>query len=146
MTNKPKNIGTACESAVVREFIKAGWPDCERRALSGSQDRGDIAGVPGIVIEVKGGHAAENASDAQVIAWLEETETERRNDNAAYGILVLKRKGVGHENAARWTAVMWSDAYAHLVTGQTIGLVYPVRTTLANIITTLQDAGWGVAA
>jgi hypothetical protein len=150
MVNKSKNVGTAGESAVVRVLIASGWPNCERRALTGSQDRGDVAGVPGFVIEVKAGKAAETASDAQVVAWLEETETERHNDNAAYGVLVMKKKGVGHENAGRWTAVMWSDAYAHLLglESSTAAQVapYPVRMTLDNLITTMHGAGWGVAA
>lgn len=148
MTNRPKAIGTAGESAVVRVFRENGWPDCERRALTGTQDRGDLTGVPGIVVEVKAGKAAETASDAQVVAWLHETERERANDNAAYGVLVMKRRGVGHDNAARWTAVMWSDAFAHLLSGAAFSthVAFPVRTTLDNVIAALRDAGWGLNA
>lgn len=105
MTNKPKNIGTAAESAVVKALRKHGFPHAERRALAGVLDLGDITGCPGIVWEVKGGEAAKSASDAQVEAWLDETERERQNAGAQVGILVLQRRGIGHDNAHRWWAV-----------------------------------------
>ena len=144
MVNKSGNIGTAGETAV-KKVLRPFWPRVERRRLEGSLDRGDITGTPGLVWEVKAGKAAENASDAQVIAWLEETERERKNDNAAYGILVMKKKGAGHDNAGRWTAVMWSDAFAHLVGGlpSNVASGFPVRCTLDNIVAALTAAGWG---
>jgi hypothetical protein len=51
--SRSKAKGTAAETAVVRAYIAAGAVYAERRALSGVLDRGDVAGVPGIVTEVK---------------------------------------------------------------------------------------------
>ena len=62
MTGRPKDIGTAAETAVVRFLRDNGFPLAERRALHGSTDRGDITGTPGLVWEVKGGDAAKTAS------------------------------------------------------------------------------------
>jgi len=43
--------GTAWETAIVGYLRGRGAPHAERRALNGSNDRGDIAGIPGLVIE-----------------------------------------------------------------------------------------------
>src|SRR5881392_1526987 len=81
--------GTKAETAIVGWLREQGRPSVERRALQGTRDRGDIAGVPGVVWEVKAGARLE------IPRWLAETETERLNDNAAVGLLVVKPKGVG---------------------------------------------------
>ena len=44
-----KSKGTAWETAIVRFLKDRGWPNAERRALGGANDRGDIAGVVGVV-------------------------------------------------------------------------------------------------
>ena len=46
MTNRPKAIGTAAETAVVRYLAAHGFPAAERRALHGATDLGDITGTP----------------------------------------------------------------------------------------------------
>ena len=56
MTNRPKAIGTAAETAVVRYLAAHGFPNAERRALHGATDLGDITGTPSLCWEVKGGH------------------------------------------------------------------------------------------
>lgn len=105
MTNKPKAIGTAAESAVVRVLKDAGFR-AKRLTLHGSSDVGDVdCGHDAICIEVKGGHAAETASDGQIEKWLTETATERHNAGADIGILVVKRKGIGPANAGQWWAI-----------------------------------------
>lgn len=40
MTNRPKAIGTAAETAVVRYLAAHGFPAAERRALHGATDHG----------------------------------------------------------------------------------------------------------
>jgi hypothetical protein len=62
--------GTAAETAVVRFLQANGYPHCERRALAGSHDRGDVAGIPGLVIEVKA------AARMELAAWLDEAKLE----------------------------------------------------------------------
>ena len=48
-----KRKGTAWESQVVTYLRDHGQPYAERRALAGSSDKGDVAGVPGVMIECK---------------------------------------------------------------------------------------------
>lgn len=99
------DIGREAENAVCGVLSRY-WPNIERRRLKGIHDQGDITGTPGIVWEVKGGKAAERASDGQIEQWLEETEVERRNAGAEVGVLVVKRKGIGSPNADRWWAII----------------------------------------
>lgn len=82
-----KAKGTRWESAIV-DFLRAsGVPHAERRALNGSQDRGDIAGIPGVVIEGK------NAKAVTLASWLDEAEAERINDNATIAAVWHHRRG-----------------------------------------------------
>jgi Holliday junction resolvase len=50
--SKSKDKGTAAEREVVR-YLQTWWPAAERRALSGNKDKGDVAGIPGVCIEIK---------------------------------------------------------------------------------------------
>lgn len=87
MTNPSKKRGTLWETAIV-EFLKAhGWTHVERRGLAGNADRGDIAGIPGVVIEAK------NSNRIVLAGWLDETTAEAANDNANVGALWIKRRG-----------------------------------------------------
>lgn len=147
MVNKPKNIGTAAETAVVRYLRANGFPQAERRALTGSLDQGDVTGIPGVVIEVKGGQAAKTASDGQVAEWLTETETERRNAGADIGVLVLARSGIGPANAGRWWAVLPS-CDVPLVLGATSSGAHrnfgaAVRMHLGFVALMLRHRGYG---
>lgn len=104
MVNRPKAIGTAAETAVVRAARRLGFPGADRLTLTGSQDRGDIGLCPGVIVEVKGGDAARRASDGAIERWLAETERERANAGATVAFLVVQRAGVGAPNAHRWHA------------------------------------------
>jgi hypothetical protein len=64
-------------------------PHAERRALGGSLDRGDIAGLPGVVCEAK------SAARLELAAWLAEAEAERVNDGADIAVVWHKRRGKG---------------------------------------------------
>jgi hypothetical protein len=150
--NKPKAIGTATETAVVRYLQAHGFPQAERRALRGIEDAGDVTGCPGLCIEVKGGEAAKSASDLLVADWLEETEKERVNAGADVGVLVLQRRGVGPANAGRWWAVMLHVAICNLRSGddrhvqpEIWDLVdqSPVRMHLADAVHLLRAGGYG---
>lgn len=85
--NRPKTRGTAWESAIVTYLRDRGWPHAERRATNGRLDRGDIAGIVGVVIEAK------NARTTDLAGWWAEVEAERRHDGARHGVLWLKRRG-----------------------------------------------------
>lgn len=104
--SKSKQKGTAAETAVVKALQRLGWPHVERRALQGTLDKGDVAGMPGVCWEVK------DAKTWQVSGWLQETLEERMNAKATHGILVIKLPGVGHSNAEKWLTVM-EDMHAY---------------------------------
>lgn len=102
-----KKKGTAAETAVVGYLRAAGFPSAERRAQTGNHDRGDITGIPGTVIEVK------NCSRTQLAAWVEEAETEGRNDHAHVSVVWHKRRGRGSPGS--WYVTMTGDQFAWLL-------------------------------
>lgn len=81
--------GTTWEGQIVDYLREHGAPHAERRALAGAKDRGDIAGVIGVVIEAK------SAAKLELSAWLAEAEAERVNDGADLAVVWAKRKGKG---------------------------------------------------
>lgn len=87
MTNRNKAKGSAWERAIVEHLKAAGWPFAERRLAGAAKDRGDIAGVVGVVIEAK------NTATRKLAEWVDETEVERVNDNAWLGVVWHKRTG-----------------------------------------------------
>jgi hypothetical protein len=55
MANRPKQKGTAAETAIVNALIEEGWVHAERRTLSGAADKGDVKlgdGIP-VMVEAK---------------------------------------------------------------------------------------------
>lgn len=146
MTNKPKAIGTSGETAVVKALHRHGFPHAERRALRGRLDAGDILACPGLIIEVKAGAAAKDASDNQVATWLDDTTRERDNAGADIGLLVLARRGIGPANADRWWTVMHASQVALLHGGALRTLLTPppiVRLTLHDACALLRGYGYG---
>jgi hypothetical protein len=105
-----KKKGTAAESAVVAFLRAAGFAQAERRTLNGAKDRGDIAGLPGIVIEVK------NCARQELGAWVAEAEHERDNDHANLGVVWHKRRGKGHPGD--WFVTMSGHQFAALLRDQ----------------------------
>lgn len=146
MVNKPKNKGTAAESALAVYLQLSGFPYAERRSLQGALDKGDITGTPGLCWEMK-------VADAgfQLSGWLRETETERVNSRSEWGILVCKPKGLGARSVAGWPAFMRQgefDRLRRVVHGETGGrhvdVVLPIS-KIASIVPTLKaHPGWGV--
>lgn len=109
MVNKPKIKGTAGESAVVAYLRTAGFPYAERLALQGGKDRGDITGIPGIVIEVKA------VQEYSFNSWLREARIERDNAAADFGIVVAKPRMVGTTRTGQWYALMYAYDYLALL-------------------------------
>lgn len=87
MTNRNKTKGSAWERAIVNHLQAAGWPYAERRIAGSVKDRGDIAGVVGVVIEAK------NQARMTLAEWVDEAELEQANDNAWLGVVWHKRSG-----------------------------------------------------
>jgi hypothetical protein len=107
VASKHKQKGTAAETAVVRWLQANGHPYAERRTLSGQYDRGDIAGVPGICIEVKN-HARWDAA-----TWLAEAITEAENAGVDIGIVVAKKRGT--TNPGDWYVITTLDMFNRLI-------------------------------
>ena len=103
--SKAKQKGTAAETALVRFLQGQGFPGAERRALGGGgagEDLGDITGIPALCMEVK------NHATYKIPAWLKETEIERQNARADFGILVVKPNGIGmtSDKVGQWWGIM----------------------------------------
>jgi hypothetical protein len=107
MVNRSKAKGTSAESAVVAALVDAGWIHAERRALAGTSDRGDIAGVIGVCIEVK------NCGTVTIPAWLREVEVEKRNAGAEVGVCWHKVRGKG--DALDWAVTMTGAQFVQLL-------------------------------
>lgn len=140
MVNRSKARGTAGETAVVRYLQAHGWPHAERRQLRGRLDAGDVTGCPGLCFEVKAGDAARNASDALIVRWLAETETERVNASADIGILVVARL---RQPVGRWWAVLPTWAVVYLGGWPSSTSTIPARFHLADLCRLLVDDGFG---
>ncbi|WP_433368398.1 hypothetical protein ACQPZX_41485 [Actinoplanes sp. CA-142083] len=102
-----KKRGTAWETAICRYLAEEGFPHVERRALTGNRDRGDIAGIPGVVIEAK------NTQRDQLAAWVDEAAIEQANDNADYAAVWHHRRGKA--SAAEGFVTMTGAAFVRLL-------------------------------
>lgn len=142
MANKSGALGTATANAVVRVLRANGWPHAERRDEEGRWDRGDIAGSPGVVWQVKGGKAAREASDNLIEKWLNDTEAQRANDGAGIGVLVLHRKGIGYANAEKWFAIVREERRVPDGPPWTRAVLVTVRYYLSDMCQILKGAGY----
>lgn len=97
--SKSKAKGTKAESDCVK-YLRERWPAAERRALAGTKDRGDIAGIPKTVGEVKA------AAQLRIAAWQQEALAEMANAEADNCFLVVK---VPYKPVSRWD--FWIPAY-----------------------------------
>lgn len=107
--------GTLAETALVKFLARHGFPHAERRALHGTDDKGDITGTVGLAWEVK------NHKSYHFPQWMKETEIEALNAKADYGILVVKPNRVGVDNVGDWWAVL----------------------SVAEVVSLLREAGYG---
>ncbi|MGW8702858.1 hypothetical protein ACWGOK_39135 [Streptomyces eurythermus] len=105
--NRSKAKGTSAESAVAQYLRTMGFTHVERRTLNGSYDRGDIAGIPGVVIEVK------NCARQELAAWVTEAERERDNDRASLGVVWHKLRGKAHPS--KWFVTMSGEQFVSLL-------------------------------
>lgn len=102
-----KKAGTSWETEIVRTLVENDWPHAERRRLSGSFDRGDIAGVVGVCIEAK------NTAKVELAAFLDEAKTEGANARAAVSAAWIKRRG--RSTAADGFVLMDGDTFMRLL-------------------------------
>lgn len=107
-----KAAGTRAETAVARYLaVQLDDDRIERRTKTGSKDRGDISGVrhmgARVVVEVK------DVSRMALAQWVDEAITEARNDDAACGLVIAKKRGT--------TDV--GDWYVHMTVRELVGLL-----------------------
>lgn len=105
--SRSKAKGTAAETAVVGYLRDQGALHVERRALSGTQDRGDVAGIPGIVTEVK------NVSRDGLPSWIDEAEVEKVNDGAVLAVVWHKRIRKG--SPGEWFVTMKGSQWVEVL-------------------------------
>lgn len=93
--SKNKDAGTWAETQVVRLYQSSGWPHAERRALTGSVDRGDITGVIGLCTQVK------NVAQPRLETWFSELLEQQHNASASACLLAVRKK---YKPVAKWDA------------------------------------------
>lgn len=98
-----KARGTRAESAVVA-YLRSIVPAVERRAMSGAVDKGDIAGIPGVVVEVK------DHVKLDLAGWVSEMLAEMSNAGADVGVVWHKRRGKG--SPADWYVTTTGDVFS----------------------------------
>lgn len=147
----PRDIGTRGETAVVRAAHAHGFPWADRFPLRGINDTGDLALCPGIIVQVKAGDAARDASEELCSRWLDATANQRDRAGAEHAFLVVQRRGVGVNHAERWHAYWrWSwlmrlqseRVAAHNGTPHAADLS-TVRMPLHITFGLLRASGWG---
>lgn len=106
MTNASKAKGTRWESRCRDHFRENGAPHCERLAQSGSKDRGDLTGIPGVVIECK---ARKTLALAE---WCDELRVEMANADASVGAVLVPRR---NHPTANGYAVLPIDVFTLLL-------------------------------
>ena len=114
MSNPSGRKGAAWETDVAK-YLAEEFPGVERRVKNGVLDRGDITGIPGVVIEAK----AERSIDLP--GYLAELEVEKVNADADFGFVFVKnrRHGVG----AGYAVMSIEDARSLLAYLQQKGLL-----------------------
>lgn len=103
--NKSKIRGTNFETAIVT-YLKPHFPMVERRALAGSLDKGDIAGVPGWVLEAK------DCKTITLSSFVDEAMIEKENAGSPFGAAVVKRRG---KNVSQAYVVMPLEQFVELI-------------------------------
>jgi len=106
MANPSKRKGTAWESQVVAYLQDHGQPYAERRALCGTSDKGDVSGIPGVMLECK----AEKT--VTLGAYADEVKVETANAGASIGVAVVKRRNRGPGDAY---VVMTLEQFAAMI-------------------------------
>jgi hypothetical protein len=82
-----KARGARFEQDVCDWLATHGFPHAERRHLRGNHDRGDVAGVPSWVLEIK------NVASVTLGAFVDEAAREAANDGAEHYAAVIRRRG-----------------------------------------------------
>jgi Holliday junction resolvase len=99
--------GTRAESAVVAYLREVGFDHAERRALNGAQDKGDIAGIASVCIEVK------DHRELRLAEFVDEAVAEGDNARADVAVAWIKRRGKA--SPADWYVAMTGTQFVSLL-------------------------------
>lgn len=91
----------------IADWLAANLDDrIDRKARTGSKDRGDIGGVrhrgERVVLECK------DTARTDLAGWIREAHLEAQNDDARVGVVVHKRRGTA-DPAQQWVAMTLAD-------------------------------------
>lgn len=107
MPNANQDKGKRAERAVVAASRLRGFARAERSKAGRFHDDGDIAHMPGLVVQVK------DVASKSWGPWFSDLTNQVFNAGADHGVLVVKRRGVA--DAGQWLAVMTYDRWLALV-------------------------------
>lgn len=107
MSNPAKAKGSKAERDVVSYLIEKGFPYAERRLAGAQEDKGDIAGVNGVCIEIK------DHKSMALSTWVEEMLLETKHAKAWTGVVWHKRKG--KSSPGEWYATLTGEQYIELL-------------------------------
>jgi hypothetical protein len=93
MANPNGRKGSLWEVVLAEFFATHGFPYAERRARRGSNDAGDISGIPGVMIEAKA------VKTITLSDFMDEVRVEKANAKAQVGACVIKRRNHSVERA-----------------------------------------------
>jgi hypothetical protein len=102
-----RNKGARFEVAVANWLKTNGVTHAERRGVH-TDDRGDIDGLPGVIIECK------NVEQMSLGSWLDQANNARRHIGADLVVVVHKRRGKPDVEQAFFT--MPADSWITLMT------------------------------
>jgi hypothetical protein len=109
-----KDAGTAFETLIASYLSRHVDDRIERRVKNGAKDRGDISGL-----RVLGNRVVVEAKDygGKMLpgTWVEEAHLEAGNDDAAVGIVAIKRRGT--RDPGSQYVLMTLDDLVTLITG-----------------------------
>lgn len=108
MSASSRRKGAGHERDVIKWLRARGRPHVERRIPGMADDRGDLTGWPGVVVECK------NAARIELGSWLTQLEAEMVVAEADTGVLVIKRRGM--TDPGRYYAVTTLDRWEQLMT------------------------------
>lgn len=123
-TRTAKAKGRAFENSIVAYLTRAGWPYTERRRLAGSRDKGDISGIPAIMIEAKA------AKSYDLPGWMREVDEQTGHAKASIGVLWMKL--VGKSMATAGLVVMRPHTFVRLLREAGYGPPWPADDSVAE--------------
>ena len=104
MTTPAKRKGDQGERDIIDLFQQAGFLQAQRARAGAELDRGDVAGVPDLTVEVK----TWTDFGLSVAKGLADLEREQRNNRTRWGVVFAKRRMKG------WVAVMPAEQFVAL--------------------------------